>query len=46
VAGLRAEPVIKALVPFFLALVAMLFVVTFIPQLSMWLPDVLGLLAE
>ncbi|MET0978962.1 MAG: TRAP transporter large permease [Paeniglutamicibacter terrestris] len=46
VAGLRAEPVIKALVPFFLALVAMLFVVTFIPQLSMWLPEVLGLLAE
>ncbi|MBV1779404.1 TRAP transporter large permease [Paeniglutamicibacter sp. ABSL32-1] len=46
VAGLRAEPVIRALVPFFLALVAMLFVVTFIPQLSMWLPDVLGLLAE
>jgi tripartite ATP-independent transporter DctM subunit len=46
VAGLRAEPVIKALVPFFLALVAMLFVVTFVPQLSMWLPEVLGLLAE
>jgi tripartite ATP-independent transporter DctM subunit len=45
VAGLRAEPVIKALVPFFLALVAMLFVVTFIPQLSLWLPDLLGLLA-
>lgn len=45
VAGLRAEPVIRALVPFFLALVAMLFVVTFIPQLSLWLPDLLGLLA-
>lgn len=46
VAGLRAEPVIKALVPFFLALVAMLFVVAFIPQLSLWLPEVLGLLAK
>ncbi|HAY44568.1 MAG TPA: hypothetical protein DCY59_14045 [Micrococcaceae bacterium] len=46
VAGLRAEPVIKALVPFFIALMAMLFVVTFIPQLSMWLPEMLGLLGQ
>ncbi|WP_423299420.1 TRAP transporter large permease [Glutamicibacter nicotianae] len=45
VAGLRAEPVIKALVPFFIALIAMLFVVAFVPQLSMWLPELLGLLA-
>lgn len=45
VAGLRAEPVIKSLVPFFIALIAMLFIVAFIPQLSMWLPELLGLLA-
>lgn len=46
VAGLRPEPVIKALVPFFIALILMLFVVAFVPQLSMWLPDALGLLAK
>jgi tripartite ATP-independent transporter DctM subunit len=44
IANLRVEPVIKSLVPFFIALVAMLFVVAFVPQLSLWLPQVLGLL--
>lgn len=43
VAGLRPEPVIKALVPFFIALIAVLFVVAFVPQLSLWLPAVLGM---
>lgn len=43
IAKLRVEPVIKSLVPFFVALVIMLFIVAFIPQLSMWLPDLLGL---
>ncbi|WP_372699005.1 TRAP transporter large permease [Arthrobacter sp. JSM 101049] len=43
IAKLRVEPVIKSLIPFFIALVIMLFVVTFIPQLSMWLPELLGL---
>ncbi|WP_417233859.1 TRAP transporter large permease [Arthrobacter sp.] len=43
IAKLRVEPVIKSLVPFFVALIVMLFIVAFIPQLSMWLPSVLGL---
>ena len=44
VANLRVEPVIQALVPFFAALILALLVVTFVPQLSLWLPGVLGLL--
>ncbi|MBM6622884.1 TRAP transporter large permease [Micrococcaceae bacterium RIT802] len=43
IAKLRVEPVIKSLVPFFIALIVMLFIVAFIPQLSMWLPELLGL---
>jgi tripartite ATP-independent transporter DctM subunit len=43
VAGLRIEPVIQRLIPFFISLVLGLFVVVFVPQLSMWLPTVLGL---
>ena len=35
---------IQALVPFFAALILALLVVTFVPQLSLWLPGVLGLL--
>jgi tripartite ATP-independent transporter DctM subunit len=45
VAGLRIEPVIQRLVPFFISLIIGLFVVVFVPQLSMWLPTVLGLVA-
>lgn len=43
VAGTRLEPVIVKMVPFLLILIAMLFVVVFVPQLSMWLPSLLGL---
>lgn len=43
VANLRIEEVIRKLVPFFIALVIMLLVVMFVPQLSLWLPGVLGL---
>lgn len=46
VAGLRIEPVIAALVPFFIALLIGLVIVTFVPALSLWLPDMLGLLEE
>jgi tripartite ATP-independent transporter DctM subunit len=45
VAGLRIEPVIQRLIPFFISLVLGLFVVVFVPQLSMWLPTALGLVA-
>lgn len=43
VANLRIEDVIRKLVPFFIALVVMLLLVMFIPQLSLWLPGVLQL---
>ena len=44
VAGLRIEDVVRRLLPFFAALVVMLLVVMFFPQLSLWLPTQLGLL--
>jgi tripartite ATP-independent transporter DctM subunit len=43
VAGLGIEDVIRRLMPFFAALVALLVMVIFTPGLSMWLPGVLGL---
>ncbi len=43
VAGLRIEPVVGKLIWFLLALVIGLFLVVFIPQISMWLPTVMGL---
>lgn len=44
VAHLPVEDVIKQLIPYFLAVVAGLLLVTFVPAFSMWLPGVLGLL--
>ena len=44
VAGLRIEPVISKLVPFLVSLIVGLFVVVFVPQLSLWLPTQMGLL--
>ncbi len=44
VANLKVEGVIKNMVPFFIVIVAALLAVTFIPQLSLWLPTVLGLM--
>lgn len=43
VAKVRIEPMISRTMPFFWALTAALFVVAFVPQLSMWLPTVMGL---
>lgn len=43
VAKLPIEPVIRRLVPFYIAIIAVLLLVVFIPQLSLWLPSVLGL---
>lgn len=43
VAGLRIEPVVGKLVWFLAAIIIGLFVVVFVPQLSMWLPTALGL---
>lgn len=44
VAGVKVESVISRLMPFFLALVAVLLLVTFVPALSLWLPGLFGLL--
>lgn len=44
VARLQVEDVMKKLLPFFLAIVAALMFITFVPGFSMWLPGVLGLL--
>lgn len=43
VANIKIEKVIKTLVPFFIALIIMLLAITFIPQLSLFLPNLLGL---
>lgn len=44
VAGLKVEDVIKPLMPFFLSLIAMLLVIQFVPELSLWLPRAAGLI--
>jgi tripartite ATP-independent transporter DctM subunit len=46
VAGMRIEPVIQKLIPFFIALIVMLFLVVFVPQISLWLPTSLGLIGN
>ncbi|QTG80343.1 TRAP transporter large permease [Arthrobacter crystallopoietes] len=43
VAKVRIEPMIKRIMPFFWALTVALFIVAFVPALSMWLPTVMGL---
>ncbi|MDO5735722.1 MAG: TRAP transporter large permease [Propionibacteriaceae bacterium] len=45
VARLRIEPVIGKLWPFLIAILVALFMVVFIPQLSLWLPKAMGLIA-
>jgi len=42
VSGRKMEQVTKAMMPFFGALFAVLLLVTYVPQLSLWLPTVLG----
>lgn len=44
VAGLRIEPVISKLWQFMVGIVLMLFVVVFVPAISLWLPTVTGLI--
>ncbi|BAC19049.1 TRAP transporter, DctM subunit [Corynebacterium efficiens YS-314] len=43
VAGLRVETVIGRLWPFLAAILVALFLVVFIPQISLWLPTIMGL---
>lgn len=44
VAKVKLEPVIAKLMPFLLVLIVLLFVIVFVPQLSLWLPGLMGLL--
>ena len=42
VAKVRIETVIKPLLPMFLAMIAVLMLVTYIPKLSLWVPELFG----
>ena len=44
VAGVKIEKVIRPLLPMFAAMVVVLLLVTYIPDISLWLPKVFGLL--
>ncbi|MGP6174025.1 TRAP transporter large permease [Corynebacterium sp. A21] len=44
VAGLRIESVLSKLWPFLVAIIIALFVVVFVPQISIWLPTTMGLM--
>lgn len=41
IAGLRIEQIIKSMVPFYLALLISLMIITYVPGLSLWLPNIL-----
>lgn len=41
VSGIKIEKVIKPLIPLFIAMIIVLLLVTYLPQLSLWLPDLL-----
>lgn len=43
VANVRIESVIKTLIPYFIILIILLLLITFVPQLSLFLPKLLGL---
>ncbi len=43
VANVRIEKVIKPLIPMFIVMIFTLLLVTYIPQISMWLPNLFGL---
>ncbi|TNV69714.1 TRAP transporter large permease [Trichococcus shcherbakoviae] len=42
VGGVKAEQMLKPLVPFYLAILAVLFLITYFPGLVMWLPNMAG----
>ncbi len=44
IADTTVTKIIGKLIPFFIAMVITLFICTYIPQLSLWLPETLGLL--
>ena len=42
VGRMKMEDVVKALWPFYIAMVAVLFLVTYVPPIAMWLPSLLS----
>ncbi|MFY0598337.1 MAG: TRAP transporter large permease [Cyclobacteriaceae bacterium] len=42
VAGISIEKVLKPLIPMFIAMIVVLLLITYVPQLSLWLPGKLG----
>ncbi|MCL3780736.1 TRAP transporter large permease subunit [Prolixibacteraceae bacterium JC049] len=42
VAGVKIQNVIKPLIPFFIAMIVVLALITFLPQISLWLPQYFG----
>lgn len=43
VGGVKVEQVIKPLIPFYIAIIAILLLITFVPQVSLFLPNMFGL---
>lgn len=44
VANIKIEQVFKTLIPYFIITIALLFLVTYVPALSMWIPNMFGLI--
>lgn len=42
VGGVKAEKMIKPLIPFYAAIITILFLITYFPDLVMWLPNLVG----
>lgn len=42
VANLKIQDLVKPLIPFYIAMIAVLLLVTFIPEISMWIPKAFG----
>ena len=43
VANIKIQSVIRPLIPFFLVMIAVLMLVTYVPEISLWLPGLFGL---
>lgn len=43
IAGIDLKRISKAVIPFVLAAVAVLFLITYLPQVTMWLPNIMGI---
>ena len=43
VAKLKIQNMIKPLIPFYIAMIIILLLVTFVPEISLWIPNLFGL---